>query len=334
MRMGERTGGPAVSVIVTVYNRTEFLKGALESVHSQEFRDLEVIVADDSSSEGVRRIVEDLGRPNTHHRPNNRRLGVALSVASALRAARGRYVAILNDDDAWEPDFLRELVPPLEKDPRRVAAFSDLWTIDEDGVIDAVESEAISRRFRRANRPRGDIGDPGTAAVLDKAIPAAAATVFRRDAIDPAMIATEVGGAYDYWIACALASTGRPLFYVPRRLTRYRVHGDMETFSRRADRRDDELFIVRRVVEAGWFPHLRRRLKRRLSGVCVFVGANKLLRFGQRGEARAVFLEGLRAYPNPFCLAGYVASFVPQPLLRALLPLAERTARLRAIVSP
>ena len=144
----------------------------------------------------------------------------------------------------------------------------------------------------------------------------------------------EVGGAYDYWIACALAGTGRPMYYVPRRLTRYRVHDRMETLARRPDRREDEIFILRWVVEAGWFPHLRRRLAKRLSDVCVFAGANKLLRFGRTREARAVFLEGLRAYPNPFCLAGYAASFAPAALLRALLPLAERTAPLRARVSP
>jgi hypothetical protein len=159
-------------------------------------------------------------------------------------------------------------------------------------------------------------------------------TVFRKDALDPGMIAPEVGGAYDYWISCALAATGRPIYYVPRRLMRYRVHERVETLEKHPDRRADELFIVRRVIEAGWFPHLRRRLERRLSDVCVFTGVNKLLRFGEARKARAVFLEGLRSYPNPFCLAGYAASFAPRALLRAALPLAERTAPLRAMISP
>lgn len=295
---------------------------------------MEAIVADDSNSAEVRRIVEAFGRADTRYRPNPLRLGVALSVASALRAARGRYVAILNDDDRWEPDFLRRLVPPLEKDARRVAAFSDIWTVEEDGTIAAEESETLSRRFRRAGRPQGEITDQDRAVVLDKTLPVAMGTVFRRDALDPAQIAPEVGGAYDYWIACALAATGRPIYYVPRRLTHYRIHSRMETLERRPDRREDELFVVRRAIEAGWFPHMHRRLKRRLSDVCVFAGANKLLRFGRAREARAVFLEGLRAYPNPFCLAGYLASFAPPPLLRALQPLAERTAPLRAMVSP
>jgi glycosyltransferase involved in cell wall biosynthesis len=332
--MGQRPGGPAVSVIVTVFDRAQFLRGALESVHAQGFRDFEIIVADDSASPEVRAIVEGFRRDDTRYRPNPRRLGVALSVASALRAARGRYVAILNDDDQWEPDFLRELVAPLEEDPARATAFSDLWTTDAGGAVDAAQSDTISRRYRRAGRPRGEIDDPGRAAVLDKSVPAVMGAVFRKDALDPGQIAPEVGGAYDYWIACALAATGRPIYYVPRRLTRYRVHGRMETLSRRPDRREDELFVVRRVLEAGWFPHLRRRLQRRLSDVCVFAGANKLLRFGQAREARAVFRAGLQAYPNAFCLAGYAASFAPQPMLRAVLPVAERTAALRAIVSP
>ena len=332
--MEGRLGDPAISVIVTVYDRTKYLKGALASIHAQRCSDLEVIVADNSASAQIRRVVEGLKRADTHYRPNPRRLGVALSVASALREARGRYVAILNDDDVWEPNFLQELVAPLEEDPRRAAAFSDLWTADEGGAVDLAESETISRRFRRVGLPRGEVADPGRTAVLDKSVAAVMGAVFRRDALDPRLIAPEVGGAYDYWIACALAATGRPIYYVPRRLMRYRVHGRMETLSRRPDRREDELFIVRRVLEAGWFPHLRRRLKRRLSDICVFTGANKLLRFGRTQEARAVFLEGLRAYPNAFCLAGYAATFVPAPLVRAFLPLAERTARLRAMVSP
>lgn len=326
--------GPTVSVIVTVYDRVRYLAEALRSVHAQGFQDFEVIVADDSASALVRQVVEGFGRADTRYRANPRRLGVALSVASALGAARGRYVAILNDDDAWEPGFLQDLVAPLEEDPRRVAAFSDLWTVDERGTIDAALSETISRRFRRADRPEGDISDPGRATVLDKAVPVVMGAVFRRDALDLDGFPPEVGGAYDYWIACALAGTGRPIYYVPRRLTRYRVHTGMETLARHPDRRADELFIVRQVVEAGWFPHLRRRLERRLSDVCVFTGANKLLRFGQAREARAVFLEGMRAYPNPFCLAGYAASFAPKTLLRAVLPLAERTATLRAMISP
>jgi len=112
------------------------------------------------------------------------------------------------------------------------------------------------------------------------------------------------------------------------------VHDRMETQEKRPDRRADELFIVRRVVEAGWVPHLPRRLERRLSDVCVFTGANQLLRFGDTRKARAVFLEGLPADPNPFCLVGYAASFIPRSLLRAVLPLAERTAPLRALISP
>ena len=50
MNLGESASDPAVSVIVTVYDRSRFLMGALESVHAQGFRDFEIIVADDAAS--------------------------------------------------------------------------------------------------------------------------------------------------------------------------------------------------------------------------------------------------------------------------------------------
>lgn len=108
---------PDITVIVTVYKRYQYLRDALNSVRLQslEGRRLEVIVADDGASTDVQRIVEELGQTYVHYRPNDTRMGVALSVREALRSARGRYVAIINDDDLWEQDFLRELIAPLKR---------------------------------------------------------------------------------------------------------------------------------------------------------------------------------------------------------------------------
>ena len=146
---------PDITVVVTVYQRLSILRDALDSVRLQSFegRRVEVIVADDGASPDVRRILRIWVRTISHYRPNGTRLGVALSVREALRSARGRYVAIINDDDLWEQDFLRELIAPLEADPGCVLAFCDHWIIDENGTIDLQSSEALSRRFRRAQRP-------------------------------------------------------------------------------------------------------------------------------------------------------------------------------------
>jgi glycosyltransferase involved in cell wall biosynthesis len=325
---------PDITVVVTVYQRCQYLRDALDSVRRQslEGHRVEVIVADDGASPDVGRIIEDLGQDYIHYRPNGTRMGVALSVREALRSARGRYVAIMNDDDLWETDFLRELIAPLEADPGRVLAFCDHWIIDENGTINPQHSDALSRRFRRAQRPVGEVAKVARATVLDRTVPLAVGALFRRDAIDPDLITKEVGGAYDYWIACLLARAGRGFYYVPKRLTRYRRHSSMETLSRRIDRRHDEVFILAALLDKRWFPNLWLALRWRLSSVLFLAGANKLLRFGLASDARSDFARGLRVFPNPFCIAGLAASLLPSVLLRGILPLAERTESVRTVV--
>ncbi|HTI83737.1 MAG TPA: glycosyltransferase [Acetobacteraceae bacterium] len=325
---------PDITVVVTVYKRCQYLRDALDSVRLQslEGHRLEVIVADDGASPDVGRIIEDLGQSYMHYRPNGTRMGVALSVREALRSARGRYVAIMNDDDLWERDFLRELIAPLDADPGRVMAFCDHWIIDENGSINPQQSDTLSRRFRRAQRPGGEVDEVARATVLDRTVPLAVGAIFRRDAIDPDLITEEVGGAYDYWIACLLARSGGPFYYVPRRLTRYRWHSNMETLSRRIDRRHDEVFILGALLDRGWFPNLRWALRWRLSSALFLAGANKLLRFGLANAARSDFARGLRVFPNPFCVAGLLASLLPPALLRGILSLAERTESVRTLV--
>lgn len=325
---------PDITVVVTVYKRCQYLRGALDSVMLQSYGKgrVEVIVADDGASSDVRQIIEDLGQTYIHHRPNTTRIGVALSVREALRSARGRYIAIMNDDDLWERDFLSELMAPLEADPRRALAFCDHWIIDENGSIDPQHTDALSKRFRRAQRPSGEIAKVARATVLDRTIPLAVGALFRRDAINPDLISAEVGGAYDYWIACLLAHSGGRFYYVPKRLTRYRLHSNMETLSRRIDRRHDEVFILAAILDKGWFPDLQWSLRWRLSSALFLAGANKLLRFGLTTAARSDFARGLRVFPNPFCIVGLAASLLPAPLLRGILPLAERTESVRTLV--
>ncbi len=331
--MSERDD-PDITVVVTVYKRCQYLRGALDSIRLQSYEKahLEVIVADDGASSDVRQIVEDLGQTYIHHRPNSSRMGVARSVREALRTARGRYIAIMNDDDLWERDFLRELIAALEADPRRVLAFCDHWIIDENGSINPQDTDALSRRFRRAQRPGGEIAKVARATVLHRTVPLAVGALFRRDAIDPDLITEEVGGAYDYWIACLLAHSGGRFYYVPKRLTRYRCHSNMETLSRRIDRRHDEVFILSALLDRGWFPSLQWALRWRLSSALFLAGANKLLRFGLPSAARSDFARGLRVFPNPFCIAGLAASLLPAALLRGILPLAERTESVRTLV--
>jgi len=101
--------GPLVSVILAVHNREACVGRAIASVLAQTYRNLELIVVDDGSSDGTRLVVESFGSPVTLI--TQAHTGVYTARNRALSQARGELVAFIDSDDAWLSDKLAVQVP-------------------------------------------------------------------------------------------------------------------------------------------------------------------------------------------------------------------------------
>lgn len=101
---------PLVSVVIPTYNRRDLLVAAVRSVLDQRRIRLEVIVADDASTDGTRSAMEGLGDPRVRVVQNESRRGVSLTRNEGIARARGDWVALLDDDDLWAPEKLCSLV--------------------------------------------------------------------------------------------------------------------------------------------------------------------------------------------------------------------------------
>lgn len=103
-----------VSVIMTAYGHADYILHALRSVFNQSFSDHEVIVINDGSpdhTEEVLRGLIDSGRIRYYKQANQ---GVAASRNFGISVSRGKYIALLDDDDYWPPDKLEWQVEVLE----------------------------------------------------------------------------------------------------------------------------------------------------------------------------------------------------------------------------
>jgi glycosyltransferase involved in cell wall biosynthesis len=308
---------PLVTVVVTVYQRLDFLAEALRSVAAQTFRDFEVIVADDSGSGAASGITAAFTSDERfRYLDNGETLGVSLSLRRALGAARGTYVAILNDDDLWEPQFLSRLVPVLEADRRRVLAFADHWVMTEGGEVDREASDRTTEKYGRRDLPEGDVPDPPRFVLQKNGVPLAMAALFRASALDLRRLVPEVAGAYDWWISVLLAASRGRFYYVPDRLTRYRVHSRMETARRSPDKGECTVFILRALMAEDCFPELRHQLRARLARSTVSVGRDCLY-FDQSSKARELFMSAFRLSPGWRPLAAYGLSVLPRPMRKA-----------------
>lgn len=303
---------PRVTTIVTVHKRTEFLAQALESAVNQSYRDFEVVVIDDSGTACAQDIYERFARGAAiKYRANARTIGVAASLRETIAAAQGEFISVLNDDDIWERDFLSELVPALEQDRQRALAFSDHWIVLADGAIDLAETETNSRRYGRATLPQGELADAARFALIQNGVPLAMAAVFRKEYLDLNLLQDEVGGAYDFWISCALAASGGKFYYVPKRLTRYRVHARTETGRRDPNKSEPQVFIFRQLLERNWFPQFNRYLRSRFAGALFRLGRDRLY-FNRTTAARSCFMNSLDIQPNWRPIAATLLSFLPR----------------------
>jgi glycosyltransferase involved in cell wall biosynthesis len=103
-------GAPRVSVIVPTHNRPELLCDALRSILSQTFQDFEIIVVNDAGIDVDPwvRSLDGTGRIRVLRHPQNR--GIAAARNTGIKAARGKYIAYLDDDDLFYPNHLAVLV--------------------------------------------------------------------------------------------------------------------------------------------------------------------------------------------------------------------------------
>lgn len=96
--------GPLVSCIVPVFNGQRYLGEALDSILAQSYQPLEIIVADDGSTDGTAAIVRGYGdRVRALRQPH---AGAPAARNLGLRAARGEFVAFLDSDDLWNREKL------------------------------------------------------------------------------------------------------------------------------------------------------------------------------------------------------------------------------------
>lgn len=108
--MSETSSLGLVSIIMAAYNAADTLPTAVESVLAQTYPDFELLIVDDCSSDSTRAAAKRFCAQDSrvHLLCNERNLGVARTRCRGLEAARGEWVAILDSDDAWQPDKLEK----------------------------------------------------------------------------------------------------------------------------------------------------------------------------------------------------------------------------------
>lgn len=138
---------PKVSVVIPVHNREKLVGRAIASVLRQTEGDFELLVVDDGSTDGTVARVQAVGdrRLRLIRHPANR--GAAAARNTAIRAARGAFVAFLDSDDEWADDKLERQLAALAAAPADVLlCCSGYWMVRE-------RSREVTARIPRSRQP-------------------------------------------------------------------------------------------------------------------------------------------------------------------------------------
>ena len=205
-------------MVVTTYNQDSYVPATIRSVLAQTFRDYELIVVDDGSTDGTVAQLRTFGnRLRLVQQPNQ---GVAASRNTGIRHARGTFVAFLDGDDIWEPEKLERQVRAAEANPGSGLVAVDGVQFSGDEVVygslyppevraqfvgDAPLSLACYEPFLRRN-----LVSTTSQVLVPRSV---------LDAIGPADQSFPIANDWDLYIRIAAAY---PVTFLPDKLMRWR----------------------------------------------------------------------------------------------------------------
>jgi glycosyltransferase involved in cell wall biosynthesis len=128
----EANTAPAVSVVIPSYNQGKYLRGAIRSVLNQTFRNFEIVVVDDGSTDETAAVATSFGSGVRYLKQENR--GLAGARNTGIRASKGVWIGLLDADDEWHPSFLDTMTQLAARHPEAAVLFAAAEAMDEDGL--------------------------------------------------------------------------------------------------------------------------------------------------------------------------------------------------------
>jgi glycosyltransferase involved in cell wall biosynthesis len=215
---------PLISIAMATYNGEKFLEKQIESIFSQTYRNIELVVSDDCSSDTTIQILNRYAkRHNFHFSINKNNLGFVKNFERAISLCRGDYIALADQDDIWHPHKLDTLIHEIGINS---LICSDAELIDNNASIIAPSFQALSRsykivplseQFRLFTFRNYVTGCTAmfTSHILVKGLPFPNGIRY-----------------HDWWLAL-IASSMDGVKYIPDRLVQYRQHAANDTGANR-----------------------------------------------------------------------------------------------------
>jgi len=305
---------PKVSVVIPTHNYGRFLGEAIQSVLDQTFKDFELIVIDDGSTDNTKEMVDSFKDPRIRYMYQEK-CGQSAAYNAGIQASSGEYIALMDSDDILLREALEKCVNILDSHPEAAFSYSQAYHMDINGRVQSLFIPPCKYSCIREGK------DEIRELVFSNHISAPA---IRRSCLDEVGVfnpAFAVSEDLDLWIRLAKKWS---VAYIAEPLIKYRVHANsiMGSVGVYEIERNKSLIlegIFNDKAMGPLFAHLRPKAYSNL----YFQLAGDSHRRRQMKVARSYLFQSMRTYPRGFLnimillpwMYRFVTGLVPLPIL-------------------
>ncbi len=295
---------PSVSVIIPTFNSAATLRRAIDSALLQQYPELEIIVADDGSTDATRELASGYGSPVRLVSQSN--AGPASARNLGIRSSAGEYIAFLDSDDEWLPGRISRCIEPMQEDSSIGMTWCRAISKSPDG------KEGIRNRRSPSHNRLHRLLWPSP-------LQCTPATTCRRSALERVGLFDESLATRedkDVWIRIGEQfgsfDIPEPLVVVHERPDSYVATNQ----HRLAQFRADYFAIIDKALQRCPDRYARHR-KAILAEAHRYWGRYALY-YGMHGQARPDLSRSMRLYPSPITAFYLLVDWLPEPAIEAL----------------
>jgi len=292
--MAHKVSLPKVSIMVTVYNAEDYIEECLDSIINQDYKNIEIIVSDDCSSDNTQKILKKKYR---HHKNiillfNKKNLGPTLNSNQILEAASGDFIALFAGDDIMKPLKVKTQVNFMLENPDVVLSYHPVEVFDS----------TTGRVLYVSNQSKREELSSFEDILVKGGIPGGCSIMIRRDALPIGWYDDRLKTVSDWLFQLEVAMKGR-VAQLTKTLAMYRKHEKGES-QKSYDLLNESLYALDLLIEKHPEKNLNKLVKiakqRYISGEVVRqLEKNKILAFDLSKKAlfyRFVSLKNLALF--------------------------------------